>query len=595
MAPVLMTARRAMRAACTLWLLCAGACNFESVGSERAEVNTCTTQDQCSDGAECRGGMCMARATATPLHIALEVTPRRVPNANEPLPFLFDPLMVNQPLDLDFELPQVITVGGNIREANALLPASITFTPTTTIPGVSVKSVTAATTVGGLRKDFDYTVQLFEGVEYRMLVRPVDPHHPPFRRTFIAETDTDLSLEYSDLPKDERTFAVTGGPVGADVILSAFDRVTGEAISSTGLIAGGKTKLSFAADAERFRLEIRVAPGTLLATKAADAGCDASTPPFPIFNVLEDQLAVDPSGVTRIRLPDAPQRIRYEGTVELCGGDDIDPAVVGNLPIALRSTKLLMEQPPGLVASYNATTSASYDPGAREFRFCVGVLQGEYDIVVTPAASMHCALFAEHRLIKPPTDEANASGMQLLLPNPQYVMGALQTVETAPLKGAGVDGIALGRTGTVGFSDTDDRVTRFNRSQQTTSDGQGSFKLLVDFGSYDIVIKPPAGSGFPWQIRYDVEIGDQATTEVLPARISMVPPVALEGTLRSAGSAADSRLDGATIDAYALVSDGLDGRRAINIGKTTANADRHFLLLLPPSTQMHWDSALGAH
>jgi hypothetical protein len=153
---------------------------------------------------------------------------------------------------------------------------------------------------------------------------------------------------------------------------------------------------------------------------------------------------------------------------------------------------------------------------------------------------------------------------------------------TEPLKGGSIDGVALGRG-----SEPDDlgRITRFNRSRQTTSNAQGEFKLLLDLGSYDIVIKPPPGSGFPWQVRYDVEV--EADSDLPPMTLGMVWPISVDGTLRHAG---DDRktVEGAMVEAYALVPDGENGRRAISIGRTMASREGAFTILLPPSTQKHW-------
>jgi len=152
---------------------------------------------------------------------------------------------------------------------------------------------------------------------------------------------------------------------------------------------------------------------------------------------------------------------------------------------------------------------------------------------------------------------------------------------TEPLKGGSIDGVALGRG-----SEPDDlgRITRFNRSRQTTTNAQGEFKLLLDLGSYDIVIKPPTGSGFPWQVRYDVEV--EADADPPPMTLGMVWPISVDGVLRRPGDD-ETPIGGAMIEAYALVTDGKD-RRAISIGKAMASSEGAFTILLPPSTQKHW-------
>jgi hypothetical protein len=572
-------------------ILSVAGCNFERADDGAVELNVCRAQDQCRSDAECRNGMCMARATDGPLSIAVEVTQRRSPNANEALPFLFEPFVVEKPIARLFELPESAVLGGTVRDNGKKIAASVSFTPTTLVSGVATKAITASTVAGVIRNEADYQVQLIEGVQYRMLVRPNDARHPPVSRTLIAARDIDLDIEYAALQIDQRWFTISGGPTGGQLLVTAFDPRSGDPVSSTATVSGGKAQLLFAPGVEDFRIEIRSSQtySAALVDEPGSSPCDSRTPAYPVFSINDDQLGIDPNGIGKIALPAQPQRIRYEGRVDLCSDDATNPADIGNLLITLHSQQLLIEPPPGLLASYNATTNASYDADSRELRFCVEVIPGEYEIVVTPPSSMQCSLFAERRLIKAPSEEVKAVGTALELPATNYLSGYLQTMEPAPLKGASIEGIALGRNLGDALSATDPRITRFNRSRQTTSNAQGSFELPVDFGSYDIVIKPPASSGFPWQIRHDMEILQAETgDDEFPTTIEMVSPVSLEGMLRYSGKPQDARVDGAAVEVYALVPDGADGRRAISIGKATADADGNFTILLPPSTKKNW-------
>jgi hypothetical protein len=214
---------------------------------------------------------------------------------------------------------------------------------------------------------------------------------------------------------------------------------------------------------------------------------------------------------------------------------------------------------------------------------------------------MSCALFAERRTIKAPNkDTSIAGGEPLKLLKSAYLGGTLQTMGPAPLSGASVDAIALGRSGVIELPPGNPSVTRYNRTSQTTTADDGTFKLPVDLGSYDIVIKPPVDSGFPWQVNSDVEIGVGAPKASLNKTIDMPSPVVVTGTLRYPGATdnAQSTLAGAEIDAYAIISacppgqdcpDGAkDATRAVAIGKAIADSDNTFMLLLPPKTLTTW-------
>jgi len=154
---------------------------------------------------------------------------------------------------------------------------------------------------------------------------------------------------------------------------------------------------------------------------------------------------------------------------------------------------------------------------------------------------------------------------------------------------ASVEAIALGRSSAFELSAGDASSTRYNRSRQTASMDDGTFRLPVDLGSYDVVVKPPAGSGFSWQVRYDVNIGAQRGVE-FGTIIDMVSPVTVTGLLRYADSADSNGLENAEVTAFAIVEDESPAaaERALPLGSATADADGRFTLLLPPSIHQGW-------
>ncbi|MFI5307146.1 MAG: hypothetical protein ACHQ53_07335 [Polyangiales bacterium] len=574
-------------------------CQFESAkNTSSGKMNVCSTATDCAPGSNCEQGLCVARNADAPLDLALVVTPQKSPSGGDPLPVVLDRFVIDGPTDRKLSVPGTIMVRGRVRKTTdgveTALDAQLSFTPVTSIPGIGVKAVTVATAGSAMPKQTDYAVELVAGLQYRMLVRATDPSLPPFARTFQAGSEPDLSVDYGMIAADQRAFLVKNAPSDRMLLATALDDTTGEPISSTAMVgADGSFILSFGPDAGSFRLELRAAQSgqTAAAANAASttgAGpCDESTPAFPVFSSASKNLQQDSSGTQVLVLPPQPTRIRYEGTVALCKEQASGAASVMMLPVALHSRSLMLGSTTMVTASFDATTDASYDAASRQLRFCVQVMEGDYDVVVTPPPMVGCALFAEERLVQAP-DGVAASGALLELPSAAYLNGTLQTTDLAPLKGAAVEAAALARSGAIALPMGDHSVTRYNRSQQTTTAADGSFKLPVDLGSYDVVIRPPADSGFPWQVRHDVDIGARGVQ--FSSVIDMLSPVALKGTLTAMKASGTSAINpgGAQVDAYALIDDQDGSVRGISIGKATADDNGQFMLLLPPSTHLGW-------
>ena len=588
--------RRAAVEVCGVVALTAlSACQFESAkNTSSGKMNVCATADECSPGSDCKQGLCVARTADAPLNLALVVTPQRSPSGSDALPLVLDRFVIEGPTDRKLVLPGTTTVRGRIRNTvggiESALDAKVSFTPVTSIPGIGVKAVTVATAGSAMPKQTDYSAQLVAGLQYRMLVRAADPSLPPFARTFQAGSEPDLSVDYGMIATDQRSFVVKNTPSDRMLLATALDETTGEPLSSTAMVgADGRFMLSFGPNAGSFRLELRAAQsGAANAASSTGAGpCDESTPAFPVFSSASKDLRQDSTGAQVLELPPQPARIRYEGTVALCKEQASRAEAVGMLPVALHSRSLMLGSTTMVTAAFDATTDASYDAASRQLRFCVQVMEGDYDVVVTPPPMVGCALFAEERLVQAP-DGVAASGALLELPSAATLKGTLQTTDLAPLKGAAVEAAALARSGSIALPMGDHSVTRYNRSQQTTTAADGSFKLPVDLGSYDVVIRPPADSGFPWQVRHDVDIGARGVQ--FSSVIDMLSPVALKGTLTAMKASGTTAVNpgGAQVDAYALIDDTDGSVRGISIGKATADSNGQFMLLLPPSTHRGW-------
>jgi hypothetical protein len=316
---------------------------------------------------------------------------------------------------------------------------------------------------------------------------------------------------------------------------------------------------------------------------------------FPKFTFEDDRLTTADGTENRIVLPAQPTRIRFEGTVALCDAAETvlamtsDPAAdaaslpVDSIPITLHSERLLDDDGLPLAAQFDATTMARRSDASGELRYCVQIMPGEYDVRATPGTGVPCSLFAEHFLISAP-EGGNASGPLLQLPSTAYLRGTVQKLDLSPLSQAVVDAVALGRSQGVELEASDRSVVRYNRSRQTATSSRGEFEVPVDLGSYDVLFKPPSGTGFSWQVRYDVAIGRRDAE--FRTVIDMHSPVVVNGTL--AYRRGDTNLQGAEVAAFAIVEDEFDTERAIPIGRATADASGRFMLLLPSALQKGW-------
>jgi hypothetical protein len=328
----------------------------------------------------------------------------------------------------------------------------------------------------------------------------------------------------------------------------------------------------------------------MTAQPGAGALCDADTPVYPIYSITDHDLTkTDESGAIVVPLPEAPARIRYEGTVALCP-EALNGPALKELPVSLHSTELLVPAESKFSASFDAKTSAQYDDATKELSFCVQLLEGSYDVVVTPPTSASCAIYAEHRLIEAPPEQMAASGARFELHDPGYLRGTVRTKDLAPVANATVDAIALGRASTLDLGAGDQPLTRYNRSRQVVTMADGTFSIPVDLGSYDLQVKGPANSGFSWQVQHDVDVGSR---QPFRTTVDMSSPVMLTGRLGFAndGDKPQPALAGAEVLAFAVIRDKTitpstgefaeTSVRAVAIGKTMADGDGAFMLLLP--------------
>ena len=575
-------------------------CSFSEAAADLStiEENVCFEDAQCGTDSICMDGMCVV-LDAPPLTLTLEVTPARDARSSDALPVLLEPVRITGPAKRTFLVGAPVRVSGDIRLEGEPIEAEVRFHPITTVAGLPARvvSVMAPATAEGSGGN-DYEVLLSAGKDYRMTVLPADTSLPPYRKLLSITGKRTVDVDYDELELREQTFAFEGMPEGRLLVVRARHSTRGEVLSSSATLdSSGRVTLLFSGEAEPYRLELRPEQdyGETLRPESGASECEALTADYPTLNIEAADIAMGQVGIPEVRIPSVASAIQYEGSVELCDGALSGAAGVGNLPLTLRSSELVHErEETALIPSFSTTAMATSTDGG-PLRFCTQVIPGSYEIVVTPPAGMECGIFAEQRLVQAP-DGLPAKGALLALPQASYLQGTLRTDSQEPVPGASIEVKALGRSQAVQFAETDRSITQYNRSKQGTSDEEGMFEIPVDVGVYDVIVKPPSESGFPWQVRHDVTIGNRGQVGDAMgggnhALIDIRPPIVVEGQLEFDGGdrVLAGNLGGAEIRAFMLVADeSSGGTRAVAVGRTVADEAGTFSLLLAPNARNGW-------
>ncbi|MDD9965528.1 MAG: hypothetical protein OXR73_04835 [Myxococcales bacterium] len=564
----------------------------EEPAANQLQENTCVVDADCGED-RCRDGMCVARP-GEEQDITLRITPGVALNGSDPLPVQLTLSRVDGPTERDLALPQPVGVHVRVRDGSGAVPAEVRFQNSETIPGMPSSSFTRSSPEYGADEDDGMTVLLNEGEEYTVRAEPIDTSLPPLRLPFTARQEHTLEFDY-DVEFETREYRITGIPSGERLIVQAVDPATGRRVSSIAETSEGMVRLAFAPGHESYSLDLTV----MANAEAASAQGECNTGrPLPRYSFTHLELGVgqprQQSGPILVSLPAVMDPIDYEGTVELCGADHlpVTPAQVERLKVSLRSTALLTtDSTQDARVSFHSEAEAVYDKDTGTLRFCARALPGQYDVVVSPPpvsgacersqdrSSCGCGIFAESRLVKAPADRRDQTGVILTLPTMPSLSGVLMTQGRDPMPGATIDAVARGASTGIELIEGDRGVTRYNRSRQGTSAEDGSFRVPLDVGAYDVTIKPPSESGFAWLVSRDVLIAHRM--EEFVGAFTMTAPVAVSGVLRyvNGDDTHQAALTGAVIRAFSIVGES-DERRAIEIGQATADDSGAFMLLV---------------
>ncbi len=570
------------------WLCIAGsACSFTQAKTS-IQQNACQTDNECASGSQCKSGLCVmpGAPVATSIALSLEVTPKRMPDGSSPIPMVFGPFTLDGPPRRNFDLILPLAVAGRVHDAQTDVPANLSFVPSDTHAQQN-EALHVGTTDASAPGAGSFHVQLLPAITYHVSVEPTDTTRPAYRFDWSLDSGTSLDIDYATLQWKTRHFVVNGAPTDRKLMVRALDKTTGVAVSNTAEVSAAGLTLLMAPDATSFRLEITAQQSDASAAQNPSACPDPDVNPsvFPVLTVDDTALGTDSHGDGIVALPQIPAPIRYSGVVKLCSGQ----SVLGQqgLPLALNATALTFtDNAASVKATYNASVTAMLDKTTGELPFCMRVLPGSYLLVVTPPASLTCGIFAERRSIAAPSGGGDINDAVVQLQPPAVLTGTIETPDGTALSSASVDALALGRD--LVFAADDPSVASYNRSKQATSDAKGMFQVPVDLGVYDVVIKPAAGSGFAWQVLYDVEIAARRNT--FATRVTLDSPVLVQGTLHylDADARAQTSLVGAEVHAYTTVTEAGSKTRSIEVGRSTADDTGQVTLLIAPNLKQGW-------
>ncbi|HEX7477065.1 MAG TPA: hypothetical protein VF331_04620 [Polyangiales bacterium] len=569
----------ALRAACALVLL--SGCSFNSA-KPSVRLNACSSDADCSPGSHCQGGLCAMDSTAA-FAISLEVVPARAASNAQALAIPLGPFNLTDATRRSFELPRPVTMFGYLHDGKTPVGANVSLTAIDAATGTPTAAPIQASTVDPAAPDEGaFGVQLLDGVEYRVVVQPMDVSRPPHTFQLTAKDQGKIDLDYAKLKWTPAKFVIHGAPSGLSLMVRQLDKLSGEALSNSAPLSAGAVTLLSDPGIKDWKLEITAEPSQT-SSDATKSNCDTTTPVFPVLTANDADLGHDAQGNATLSLPAIPEPIRYSGTVELCTSQSAQG--LGRMSMTLDATAVrFADTTVPVTASYKASTTANVDVSSGALRFCTRVLPGDYVVVVTPPANLHCDIFAQRRTIAT-QNGADLTDEVLSFQKSAVLSGTIETTDQTPVSNASIDAVALGRD--LVLAADDPSVASYNRSRQTTSNAEGAFELPVDVGSYDVVIKPPAESNFAWQVLNDVNVA--ARRSVFATRVQVAAPVLMQGTLKYVGgdSAAQHSLAGADVHAYTRVGEGAQARN-LEIGRCVADAAAGFTLLLPPSLHKGW-------
>ncbi len=563
-----------MRVAPLAALALVAACDF-GLAAVSSVDNSCSGDADCERGV-CGAGVCVDDSAAV-VAVAIEVL--RSPQAmqrNAPASWAFAPVEASGAVTLDLDLPPTRDVRGLLRWDGEPVPATVRFVrrleadvSPLTAPPVEVDTLREPADGEGA-EPYDFSAVLVAGATYDVTVTPTtdivmaadQSSAPAIRSLPPLYFELDVTGESATEPQrfdvafsSTLTFPCneefTNGCTLSAEVVSVQDEVP---VAEPGLqvraidVATGRVVSSIAETDELGRFAIRLNDQTsrYLVRVTSSPGRDS----FPAVSV-DPEIAFADEGPRRILIPRLDP-VQFAGRVL----DDSLSAVPG-ATVRFLSNSVFGGAELGLEGSFTASGTTD-DEGA----FGTALLPGFYAFIVTPPedADNEWGVFTSETLVG-----EDVTGIDVTVPPQVGLRGAILTYRDEAVSGVPV--LAGARRS------KDDGA---HRSQETVSDRFGVFRMSVDTGQYDVLVKVPSETGFAWAIEPDVALASEGA-EVTRTYL-LDPPIAVAGAIRTSTLAP---LSDAVVRAY-LFLPGEEEPRALQVAETVSGPDGSYRLLISP-------------
>jgi hypothetical protein len=557
-------------------------------------LNTCTSNQECGDGAACRDERCVGTEVDL-TGMILEVRPNSGASFGASTSFLITPgdsipLRASDPAGFSAEfntrlpMPIPITEGQVHLEyastcplaADNSFPATIRFDRVTEFTGFRFDPFTATAEKSATSMVYEFDTSVLPGV-YDVYIQPL-----PIPG---CEADTPPPVFY---PKQE--------------LKSESDSPSWGVIKP--ILLQGDIQIPEGDDLTGFRLDL-VEPdgGRVVSTTQILAPGDvpSSVPVHLAFSWANTEI----SPYIRLRPPEGVAMPSvYWGLFESLKSLS-DPVVhlsVANLKIAPRIVEIQVqdEEHRGVAASVRVQSLELSGEVAKNAAFTIDdgetdengffkteLPPGTYRVRVTP--SFDDTLAISERDIKIPVLDPSKGddpsvcicGQVVTAQKRTELAGLVLTPDARPLASALINTDPSQLAPVSYWSRVHALDAALPRSMSTITDDHGTFRLGVDQGASDLSVRPPDTSGFPWLVhpRVTVQLADDT---VQLGELTLPHPAVLHGTILDPSGAPASNV---AVDAWLPVRDssapsGLTGT-VIQIGTTTTDENGRYTLLLP--------------
>ncbi len=557
-------------------LICMAGCSFNSAEAPMLIDNSCVDDVDCEQGV-CSAGICIDDSAAS-VDVAIEVLRSSADVSGlTPASWMFGAKTATGSTDRDLDLPATRQVRGAVRWNDARVPATLRFVRRMAQPlePVAVEVETLREAAGSRDSvDYDFSVVLVAGETYDVVVLPttdmvmattIEEYAPALRSLpplylELAIDDGDPTEPFrfdiafaSDLAEPCVTNQDTGCTLETQVVsIDGNEPVPEPRLQVRAIdMSDGRVVSSIGETDENGRVAIRINDS------ASDywirVTSNVGRAPFPAVSVDPDVAFADDPVEKIIYIPRLSP-IQVSGRVR-----DVGDRPVAGATVRFLSTGIFDNTELGLEGSFSASTTTNEDG-----TFGVELLAGFYSISVTPPADTDNTWGVLHTEVVV-GGELTATE-DLIVPSQIGLSGWVTTFrdEAAP----GLTVVARARSAA-------DSIT-MHRTQEVVSNSVGAFSMSVDEGVYDLHVKVPSETGFPWLVEPDLSM--TAVRGDLERAYRLVPPIAIRGFVRASDG---SPVADAPIRGYMLLEAEGQARR-IQIGEALSGEDGSYQLFIAP-------------